>query len=91
MKARINEIYRRPLPEDFWRHMRDDLGLTEEYRAIMDSMRQHSADSQFHYDNTMIPEARFERMLHRLNDTELTELIRLAIIGFRTETHGKLN
>ena len=85
MKAKINEIYRRPYPTDFLSHMRNDLGLTDEYKTVMDSLRMHFADSHFHYQNTMIPDAKFERVLKKLTDCQLTELIRLAIIGFHAE------
>lgn len=85
MRLRINAIYRRPVPKEFYLHFRNELGLTEEYKMIMDSLRNHLADSRFHYDNTMIPESRFERMLKKLTDCHITELIRLAVIGFRTE------
>lgn len=85
MKAIINAIYRRPYPAAFLSHMRNELGLTDEYKKVMDSLRENFADSRFHYENTMIPESKFEKILKRLNETELTELIRLAIIGFKTE------
>ena len=49
MRAKINEIYRRPYPTDFIIHMRNELGLTDEYKKVMDSLREHLADSKFHY------------------------------------------
>lgn len=91
MKAKINEIYRRPYPKDFLLHMRNELGLTEEYKTVMDSLRTHYADSKFHYQYTMIPEARFERILKKLTECQLTEILRLAVIGFHAENAGKTN
>ena len=91
MKAKINEIYRRPYPTDFIMHMRNELGLTDEYKKVMDSLREHLADSKFHYQYTMIPDAKFERILKKLTDCQLTELIRLATVGLRTENQTKTN
>lgn len=91
MRARINAVYRRPYPKDFYEHFRNDLGLTEDYKKIMDSLRKHSAGSEFHYQNTFLPATRFEADLKQLTDMHLTELIRLAIIGFQTENTQKIN
>lgn len=89
MRSRINAIYHRPFPQDFYEHFRDHIGLTEEYKTIMDSLHEHQADSKFHYDNTMLPEAKFESYLKTLTDLQLSELFRLALIGFRAENSGK--
>lgn len=89
MRSRINAIYHRPYPKAFYNHFRDSVGLTEEYKAIMDSLHEHQADSHFHYDNTMLPEAKFESYLKTMSDMHLSELIRLAMIGFQTENERR--
>lgn len=89
MRSRINAIYHRPYPDDFYEHFRDHIGLTEEYKTIMDSLHKHQADSKFHYDNTLIPEQKFESYLKTMSDMHLSELIRLAMIGFHAENISK--
>ena len=53
MKQIINDYYLAPYPEEFIEHFRN--GLNEEYLTIFDSISTRKGDSNFHYDNTMIP------------------------------------
>lgn len=84
MKQIINDYYLAPYPEEFIEHFRN--GLNEEYLTIFDSISTRKGDSNFHYDNTMIPPERFEKLLRRMVRIHVDELIRLALIGFRHDS-----
>lgn len=87
MKQIINDYYIEPYPKDFKEHFRK--GLNSEYVTIFDSISNYRGDSRFHYDNTMIPPERFEKLLRNMVRSHMDEMIRLAIIGFRHEKNGK--
>lgn len=87
MKQIINDYYLDLYPEEFKEHFRES--LNEEYLSIFNSISTSKGNSQFHYDRTMIPAERFEKLLRKMVRAHIDELIRLAIIGFRVEKDRK--
>ena len=83
MKQIINDYYLDLYPKEFKEHFRE--GLNEEYLSIFNSISTRKGNSQFHYDQTMIPAERFEKLLRKMVRAHIDELIRLALIGFRAE------
>lgn len=78
MKQWINEVYNSPMSVNLKEHLLNDLGLSNDDKKILNSIIEHSGDSNFHYDNTGIPKERFDRKLININLTVFTELIRLS-------------
>lgn len=78
MKQWINEVYNAPMSVNLKEHLLNDLGLSNDDKKILNSIIDHSGDSNFHYDNTGIPKERFDRKLININLTVFTELIRLS-------------
>lgn len=78
MKQWINEVYNSPMSVNLKEHLLNDLGLSNDDKKILNSIIDHSGDSNFHYDNTGIPKERFDRKLININLTVFTELIRLS-------------
>lgn len=78
MKQWINEVYNAPMSVNLKEHLLNDLGLSNDDKKILNSIIEHSGDSNFHYDNTGIPKERFDRKLININLTVFTELIRLS-------------
>lgn len=78
MKQLVNDIYSSAMSPQLKDHLIHDLGFCEEDQAIIKSLMEHNASSDFHYTNTGISRARFERRLNNINRVLLPELIRLA-------------
>lgn len=91
MKAFVNEIYMHPLPENFKKHMRNDLGFGDDHKKIIDSISEHYADSAYHYQATMIPKRRYEYLLGIVVSRHMQELLRLAVIGYEYEQNANKN
>lgn len=86
MKQLVNEIYQNPMQPELKKHLLEDLGFNQEDKQILESLMDHDASSDFHYDNTGINRARFERRLNTINRVIFPELIRLANISIKTTT-----
>lgn len=82
MKALINDIYQSALSAELKKHILNDLGFSEEDKAIIKSLMGYNADSNFHYDNTGIGRGKFERHLNNINRIVLPEIVRLANCNF---------
>ncbi len=78
MKQLVNEIYQNPMRPELKAHLVNDLGFNGEDKTILLSLMDHDALSDFHYDNTGIGRARFERRLNSINRVVFSELVRLA-------------
>lgn len=78
MKQLVNDIYQCPFSDVLKNHIINDLGFNTEDKAIIKSLMEHNADSNFHYDNTGIGRGKFERKLNNINRIVFPELIRLA-------------
>ena len=85
MKQIINDYYLYPFPEAFKEYFGKN--LKEDYLKIFNSITTYKGDSQFHYDNTMIPSERFEKLLRHMTRIHMEELNRLAIIGFQHDSN----
>lgn len=85
MRAYLNEIYQYLITSEMRNHMRNDLHLNEDHKKIFDSLSRYSGDSEFHYQNTLIPRERFEYLLKCMSHRHVEELIRLAEIGLKEE------
>lgn len=84
MKQLINDVYSSALSPELKKHILYGLGFGEEDQAIITSLMEHNAPSNFHYDNTGICRERFERRLNSINRIILPEIIRLANISIST-------
>jgi len=77
MKQIVNELYQCPMKPELRNHLLG-LGFSTEDQAIITSLMEHDAESDFHYENTGICKERFERHLNRINRIIIPEIIRLA-------------
>lgn len=84
MKQLMNEIYQCPFSMELRNHILNDMGFSEEDKAIIKSLMNHNADSNFHYDNTGIGRGKFERKLNNINRIIFPELVRLANCQYKT-------
>ena len=78
MKQLVNELYQCAISDGLKNHIINDLGFNEEDQAIIKSLMEHNADSNFHYDNTGIGRGKFERKLNTINRIVIPEIVRLA-------------
>ena len=78
MKQLVNDIYSSPMSPALKNHLTNEMGFTEEDRAIITSLMEHNAPSTYHYDATGINRERFERRLNNINRVLIPEIIRLA-------------
>lgn len=86
MKQLVNDIYTAPMSAELKSHILNDLGFGSEDKAIIKSLMDHNADSNYHYDNTGIGRERFERRLNSINRVILPEIIRLASLQIVNKT-----
>lgn len=77
MKQIVNELYQCPMNPELKNHLLN-LGFNSEDRAIIVSLMEHDAESEFHYQNTGMCKEKFERHLNRINRVVIPEIIRLA-------------
>lgn len=68
------------------KHILNDMGFGDEDQAIIKSLMEHNADSNYHYDNTGIGRGRFERRLNNINRVVIPEIIRLASMQIASKT-----
>ena len=54
MKQLINDLYQCAISDAIKQHIINDLGFNTEDKALIKSLMEHNADSNFHYDNTVI-------------------------------------
>jgi len=85
MKPLLNQIYQEPIPERLHRYLRDECGLNGDQKLVFDSLRNHEAESAFHYDNTGLPERKFNRALRSMAMTHAQRMLRLAAIGLAAQ------
>ena len=78
MKQLINDLYQCAISDALKQHIINDLGFNTEDKAIIKSLMEHNADSNFHYDNIGIGRGKFERKLNTINRIVIPEIIRLA-------------
>lgn len=83
MKQLVNELYQRAISDKLKDHIINDMGFNSEDKAIIKSLMEHNADSNFHYDNTGIGRGKFERKLNSINRIVIPEIIRLANAEFK--------
>ena len=83
MKQLINELYQCAISDGLKNHIINDMGFNSEDKAIIKSLMEHNADSNFHYDNTGIGRGKFERKLNTINRIVIPEIIRLANAEFK--------
>lgn len=86
MKQLVNDIYTAPMCPELRKHILNDMGFCDEDQAIIKSLMEHNADSNYHYDNTGIGRERFERRLNNINRVILPEIIRLASLQIGSKT-----
>lgn len=77
MKQIINELYQCPMSPELKSHLLG-LGFNPDDQAIIISLMEHDAESEFHYENTGLCKEKFERHLNRINRIIIPEIIRLA-------------
>lgn len=82
---RAVEYLQTPCPSGFDKHMIDGIGLSERDRAIAWAFRQKSGDMEFYADLAKMPRKKFNSVCGWIFRCMMSELIRLAIIGWRTE------
>ena len=85
MTDRVNDYYQLPASNELVEHMRDEIGLTSEFRAIFDDLRMISGSTQLHADNIGLPLRRYGDKAALLGQRCVRELVRLAEIGLRAE------
>lgn len=83
MKQLVNELYQCAISDKLKDHIINDMGFNSEDKAIIKSLMEHNADSNFHYDNTGIGRGKFERRLNTINRIVIPEIIRLANAEFK--------
>lgn len=85
MIDRVNRYYQLPASEELVHHLRDEIGLTGEYKSIFDELRMTRADTQSHADNVGLPVKTFNYSCSILGKRLITELVRLAEIGLKAD------
>lgn len=78
MNPEINGFYQLPMTKTLKDYILNDMGFSATDKSIIKSLLEHNADSNFHYDNTNLPKAVFERHLKVINRVIIAELLRLS-------------
>lgn len=89
MTGRVNRYYQHPASRDLVIHFREEIGLAGDYLRIFDDLRGCSGDTQLHADNIGITVKNYNAMANIVGGVCISELIRLAEIGFAAETAMK--
>lgn len=87
MTDRVNRYYQQPASRELVAHFKNDIGLVSDYLRIFEDLRDCCGDTQLHADNVGLPIKKYNAMSAIVGQTCITELIRLAEIGLRAETH----
>lgn len=89
MNGRHRDYIRWPMPPEFVGHMRDDIGLSEEQKIIIDYVRSPEAPldvgNEDIADKLMISRKRADNIIGSMCYAMMRELFRLAYIGFLYE------
>lgn len=85
MIYRVNQYYRLPVSQAMLRHFREDIGLTGEYLAIFNDLRNVAGSTQVHADNVGLPRKKYDEMAGIVGQKCLWELLRLAEIGLNAD------
>ena len=89
MKRFVEIAWNSPIDAGLFQHLRNDLRFNEDHKKIFDSVTKHSGDLDFHSDNTRMDKKRFSRLYEHVAENVLSELIRLAAVGYKAEIKAK--
>lgn len=90
MKRFVEIAWNAPIDPKLFNHLRNDFRFNETQLNVFDSVTKHSGNLDFHADNTSLDKKKFGRVYNQVAECVLTELIRLAAIGYRHEINQKL-
>ena len=83
MTDRVLRYFQTPLAPDFLKHMVEETGLTREQQEMVLELREHTGDTAFFADRANMPVKRYNAVIASVCVRLVTELLRLAQIGFR--------
>lgn len=90
MLDRTVTYYKKPAPPGFVRHMFSETGLSYEDEQIAWAIRQElRGDTQHYADLAGMPKKLYSEHAAGVHKALMSELIRLAIIGWQTENQQK--
>lgn len=78
MKQRTNQFFYRAMPRKIKNHILNNMDFSETDLRIVKSLMQHDGSPEFHYQNTGLTKAKFERHLLDICDVVQAELLRLS-------------
>ena len=85
MTDRVNGYYMLPASRALVEHFRNNLGIQGKYLEIFDDLRGCMADTSCHASNVGLPLKRYNEMCGTLSVRCMSELVRLAEIGLKSD------
>lgn len=86
---RVVNYYQHPLPPAFVRHMIEETGLSERDQEIAWNFRRETGNTQYYADLAGMPLKLFNEVAANINRREMSELFRLAQLGYAAEQSAK--
>lgn len=89
MKRFVEIAWNSPIDKGLLWHLRNEMNFREDHLKVFDSVTEKNGNIDFHIQNTGLEKRKFARTYEKVAETVLTELIRLATIGYKAEIRGK--
>jgi len=89
MTDRVLHYYQTITDPGFAKYMIEETGLNSEQQQIAWSFRRKNGNTQYFADRALLPIKRFNDVAAGIHIRMMDELLRLALIGWRTEQQNK--
>lgn len=89
MKRFVEVAWNSPIDTGLFLHLRNDMHFKDDHIKVFDSVTEKCGDVDFHVQNTGLDKRKFARTYEKVAETVLSELIRLAAVGYKHEKEIK--